>query len=243
VLDAEWRRVKAGIGGDLVRSLAFAVCIAVARWEITGQQQSIGIWVVVTTGLKWMSGFARSLARIARSTREQVAYAGDLFAVEEESARFIAASAPVILKVATNVDRHSERSDESPGKAGILPERAITTVTHKGMTLQPGGSLDRPYTARGNFAPLRMTAHDPHRGMAIEVQGASFAYPGNPRQVIENVSFRIEPGETIAIVGENGAGKSTLIRLLTGLYLPDTGRVLLDGIDTRQGAPQERTRN
>jgi ATP-binding cassette subfamily B protein len=69
--------------------------------------------------------------------------------------------------------------------------------------------------------------------MAIEVSGVSFAYPGSPHPVIRDVSFTVAPGETIAIVGENGAGKSTLIRLITGLYLPDAGTVMLDGKDTR----------
>jgi energy-coupling factor transport system ATP-binding protein len=67
---------------------------------------------------------------------------------------------------------------------------------------------------------------------AIEFADVSFAYPdGTP--ALSEVSLGIEPGETIAIVGQNGSGKSTLVRHLNGLLRPTTGRVLLDGRDIR----------
>jgi ABC-type multidrug transport system fused ATPase/permease subunit len=68
--------------------------------------------------------------------------------------------------------------------------------------------------------------------MMIRAENVSFSYPGTNRVVVDDVSLILQPGERVAIVGENGAGKSTLVRLLTGLYLPDNGTVLQDGIDT-----------
>jgi len=65
----------------------------------------------------------------------------------------------------------------------------------------------------------------------IEFKDVTFKYPGSERNVLSNLSFRIEPGEKIALVGANGAGKSTMIKLLLGLYKPDSGRVLIDGND------------
>lgn len=59
-----------------------------------------------------------------------------------------------------------------------------------------------------------------------------FTYPGRVKPAIENVSLNIAAGETIAIVGENGAGKSTLVRLLTGIYRPSKGTVIIGGLDT-----------
>lgn len=73
---------------------------------------------------------------------------------------------------------------------------------------------------------------DANRAMAISAENVSFRYPGTERAVVDDVSLVLRPGERVAIVGENGAGKSTLVRLLTGLYLPDSGTVLQDGIDT-----------
>ncbi|HEY8120408.1 MAG TPA: ABC transporter ATP-binding protein [Myxococcota bacterium] len=68
-------------------------------------------------------------------------------------------------------------------------------------------------------------------GFAFEDVG--FRYAGSERWAIRHVSFRIEPGERIALVGENGAGKTTLTKLLTRLYEPTEGRILLDGVDLR----------
>ena len=68
----------------------------------------------------------------------------------------------------------------------------------------------------------------------IEFKNVSFCYPGTERRVINNVSFKIKSGEQIVLVGLNGAGKTTLIKLLTRLYDPTEGVILLDGRDIRE---------
>jgi ATP-binding cassette subfamily B protein len=70
----------------------------------------------------------------------------------------------------------------------------------------------------------------PMRG-EIVFDDVSFSYGGAP--VLRNVSFRIAPGQTVAIVGQTGSGKSTLTRLVNRIYDVDAGRILIDGIDTR----------
>lgn len=72
-----------------------------------------------------------------------------------------------------------------------------------------------------------------HIGHTIEFRHVSFAYPGTTRRVIDDVSFVLDPGETLVLVGLNGAGKTTLIKLLTRLYDPTEGTILLDGADIR----------
>lgn len=67
----------------------------------------------------------------------------------------------------------------------------------------------------------------------FEFREVSFAYPGSTRPVLCRVSFRLEPGEKLALIGENGAGKTTLVKLLARLYDPTAGQVLLDGVDLR----------
>lgn len=67
----------------------------------------------------------------------------------------------------------------------------------------------------------------------------TFRYPGTDVLALDDVSFTIAPGETVAIVGRNGAGKSTLIKLLARLYDPNEGRILLDGTDLRALPPDE----
>jgi ABC-type multidrug transport system fused ATPase/permease subunit len=59
-------------------------------------------------------------------------------------------------------------------------------------------------------------------------------YPGSKRWAVRHLSFTLRAGEVVALVGENGAGKTTLVKLLTRLYDPDEGRILLDGHDLRE---------
>lgn len=80
--------------------------------------------------------------------------------------------------------------------------------------------------------PPEPVAHGaPH---TIEFKNVSFAYPGTERYVIKNVNLKFRPGETVVLVGLNGAGKTTLIKLLTRLYDPTEGVILLDGKDIRE---------
>ena len=77
----------------------------------------------------------------------------------------------------------------------------------------------------------------------IEFDSVTFGYPGSDEPALDDVSFEIRPGETVAVVGRNGAGKSTLFKLLCRLYDPTDGRILLDGVDIREYDPVElRTR-
>ncbi|MDP2304923.1 MAG: ABC transporter ATP-binding protein [Pseudomonadota bacterium] len=73
---------------------------------------------------------------------------------------------------------------------------------------------------------------NPKDGLRFE--GVSFAYPGASSLAIDDVTLHILPGAKLAIVGENGSGKTTLIKLLTRLYQPASGRILLDGLDLRE---------
>ena len=66
----------------------------------------------------------------------------------------------------------------------------------------------------------------------FEFRNVSFAYP-NGREVLSGVSFKLAPGERIALVGENGQGKTTIVKLLTRLYDPSAGQILLDGVNLR----------
>ena len=72
----------------------------------------------------------------------------------------------------------------------------------------------------------------------VEFQRVSFAYDRG-RTVLEDISFAIEPGETVGVVGRSGSGKSTLVSLIGRLYQCDTGRIRIDGIDVRQADPRQ----
>jgi ATP-binding cassette subfamily B protein len=90
------------------------------------------------------------------------------------------------------------------------------------LAVQPGilskpGALPAPRAIREGF----------------EFRDVSFAYPGSERLVLNGLNLRIEPGERLALVGENGQGKTTLVKLISRLYDPTGGQILLDGVDLR----------
>jgi ATP-binding cassette, subfamily B, bacterial len=68
----------------------------------------------------------------------------------------------------------------------------------------------------------------------IEFREVSFSYPGSDRPILRNLNLFLKPDERIALIGENGEGKTTIVKLLTRLYDPTAGQILLDGIDLRE---------
>ncbi|MEA2512139.1 MAG: ATP-binding cassette, subfamily bacterial [Thermomicrobiales bacterium] len=73
----------------------------------------------------------------------------------------------------------------------------------------------------------------------IEFRNVTYRYPDKETPAVDNVSFTIVPGETIALVGRNGAGKTTIVKLLGRLYDPESGQILIDGHDIRDYDPRE----
>jgi ATP-binding cassette, subfamily B, bacterial len=68
----------------------------------------------------------------------------------------------------------------------------------------------------------------------FEFRNVSFAYPGTSRMILSDFNFTLSPGERIALIGENGQGKTTVVKLITRLYDPTEGQILLDGVDLRE---------
>ncbi len=81
--------------------------------------------------------------------------------------------------------------------------------------------------------PNALPAPRPIR-IGFEFRNVFFSYPGNSRPVLDGLSFRLEPGERMALIGENGQGKTTIVKLLARLYDPTGGAILLDGVDLRE---------
>ena len=81
--------------------------------------------------------------------------------------------------------------------------------------------------------PNALPAPRPIR-QGFEFRDVSFRYPGSPRLILNRLNFVLRPGERVALIGENGEGKTTIVKLLTRLYDPVEGQILLDGIDLRE---------
>ena len=119
--------------------------------------------------------------------------------------------------------------------AGLITQyhnAQISLETLEGVMDKP---VERPEGAQ-------FLSRDMFRG-EIEFKNVSFAYPGAEMDSLSDVSFKIKPGEHVAILGRVGSGKSTLQKLAMGLFQPTDGAIFIDGIDSRQLDPSElRTR-
>ena len=93
---------------------------------------------------------------------------------------------------------------------------------------------DYAQRAHAELRPDDPAAVPPRLVEGIRLEGVSFAYPGTERVVLEDVELDLRAGATVAIVGENGAGKTTLVKLLTRMYEPTRGSILVDGVDLRR---------
>ncbi|MCZ6514258.1 MAG: ABC transporter ATP-binding protein [Acidobacteria bacterium] len=102
--------------------------------------------------------------------------------------------------------------------------------------------LDTPVAITDPDQPEVLPEALPAGGGRVEFRNVSFAYQGS-NQVLDQVSFTIQPGETVAVVGHTGAGKTTLTNLLLRFYDVDEGSILLDGVDIRRLRQEDLRRN
>ena len=89
--------------------------------------------------------------------------------------------------------------------------------------------LETPVTSAGTGQQQGPLPND-----GVRFEGVSFTYPGASQPALQDIDLHIQPGKSLALVGENGSGKTTLIKLLTRLYRPQKGCILLDGLDLNE---------
>ena len=122
----------------------------------------------------------------------------------------------------------------------------VSFITAMLMVLQPlkhladvNAPLQRGLASAASVFELIDQATEPDNGRkdlgrargAIEFREVSFAYAGGRRAALDRVSIAIAPGETVALVGPSGGGKTTFVNLIPRFYLPDSGRILIDGVE------------
>ena len=121
----------------------------------------------------------------------------------------------------------------------ILASASAVLGETYGDLLRAAGATERLMELLDSASPILSPANPTpvpviQAGSAIEFETVNFSYPSRPLQsALSNFSMRVAPGETVAIVGPSGAGKSTVFQLLLRFYDPQSGRIALDGIATR----------
>lgn len=100
-------------------------------------------------------------------------------------------------------------------------------------------ALDQLMQTQSEVDPTREYLSRDRLEGGVEFREVTFFYPGQKTRALDEVSFSIAPGERVAILGRNGSGKSTIVRLLTGVYEPSEGSVLVDDTDIRQMRPSD----
>jgi ATP-binding cassette, subfamily B, bacterial len=121
------------------------------------------------------------------------------------------------------------------GAVLVLGERLMTSVSSAGMLYESARFLEdfTSFVAVEPAIKARRPGGAAPSGFArLRVQDVSFTYPSADEPALQDVSLEIGAGEIVALVGENGSGKTTLAKLLCRLYLPQTGRILWDDLDT-----------
>ncbi|WP_426443269.1 type I secretion system permease/ATPase [Bradyrhizobium genosp. P] len=122
----------------------------------------------------------------------------------------------------------------------LAPIAGITSVITRGtQTFTALKSIDRIMSLERERSPQRTYVSRKIQDGRIAFENVSFAYPNAPDEALSKVSFKIEGGERIGIIGRVGSGKTTVGRLLLGFYEAKEGRILIDGIDSRQYDPSD----
>ncbi len=122
----------------------------------------------------------------------------------------------------------------------LAPIAGIASVITRGtQTLSALKSIDRIMSLERERSPQRAYVARKISEGRINFENVSFTYPNAPNKALDKVSFNIGAGERIGVIGRVGSGKTTVGRLLLGFYEPQEGRILVDGVDSRQYDPSD----
>lgn len=192
---------------------------------------------------RMQTGWERSVAATARSS-EDVQFWSSLALTSANVATQVCSLAMVVVGVFLILD--GKLSVGALVAANMLSGRVLgpiagiaALITRGTQTLTSLRAIDKLMALESERPADKIYVAREIKQGRIEFQGVSFSYPNNPAKALDNVSFKINPGERIGIVGRVGSGKTTVGRLTTAFYEPAEGAILVDGIDIRQYDPAD----
>lgn len=204
-----------------------------------------GVETVRATGAesRMQTAWERSVAATARSG-EDVHFWSSLALTISSSAQQITSMLLVVIGVFLILD--GKITMGALIAANMLSGRVLapisslaSVITRATQTISALRSIDRLMSLERERPPGRAYVARKIEKGAVSFENVSFRYPGAKENALENVSFKIAPGERVAIIGRVGSGKTTVGRLLAGFYEPLEGGIAIDGIDSRQYDPAD----
>ncbi|UDY35164.1 ABC transporter ATP-binding protein [Dermatobacter hominis] len=174
----------------------------VSRIQLVGALRSSALASVGWLALA--AGYVGALLVTARLAIDGRASIGDIVLVSQ-----------LALVIRTNVAQTADAARDAASALRTADRFLWLRDLHDRAQATYAGTLDPPE----------------HLVDGISFDAVSFTYPGTDTPVLHDVSLRLAPGTTVAVVGDNGAGKTTLVKLLTGMYRPTSGRITVDGTD------------
>ncbi|EGP07505.1 ABC transporter [Bradyrhizobiaceae bacterium SG-6C] len=192
---------------------------------------------------RMQTAWERSVAATARSG-EDVHFWSTLALTISSSAQQITSMLLVVIGVFLILD--GKITMGALVAANMLSGRVLapisslaSVITRATQTTSALRSIDRLMSLERERPPGRAYVSRKIEKGAVTFENVSFRYPGAKESALENVSFKIAPGERVAIIGRVGSGKTTVGRLLSGFYEPLEGSIAIDGIDSRQYDPAD----
>ncbi len=258
------------IGGPIAFMLACLILIVigaglllqwplkqVVRKSVHASEAKHGLLVETINGLETI----KAISADGRMRSRYESYVGDSAATGQKSrfisgltvniATFLQQSATIIIVLmGMYMVRDGDMTVGGLIACVILGGRAITPIGqianlltryHQASTSMK--TLNRIMKLPVERPPHRQFLHRPSLQGKIAFDKVGFSYPQTDRKVLEGVSFTLEPGENVGLIGRIGSGKSTLARLIMGLYDPDEGSMYADDTDYRQIDPADLRRN
>ncbi len=192
---------------------------------------------------RMQTAWERSVAATARSG-EEVHFWASLALTSANTAQQLTSLLLVIIGVFLIMD--GKLSVGALVAANMLAGRVLapiagiaSVITRGTQTISALRSIDRVMSLERERPPDRNYVKRRIEEGRIAFERVNFTYPNAPQAALENVTFNISPGERVGIIGRVGSGKTTIGRLLLGFYEPKEGRILVDGIDSRQYDPAD----
>lgn len=158
-------------------------------------------------------------------------------------AEFVAFALPFSVLAHSALDGHISVGRLAAGLTAVVGLRDIGGVGNETYqiesTLSSAVALDDLEERSRNLSWKGRSQLERAEPPTIRFEGVDFSYPKGARPVFTNLNLTLNPGESVALVGENGIGKSTLVKLLARFYEPTNGRITADGVDIGQMAAED----